>query len=90
MLDINKCIWITGASTGIGKTLALKLAREGFKVAASARSIENLKKLSNESKSLKGSINIYILDRNIRKNVVTTNNKIVNTLVTKVTVIYKA
>ena len=51
MLDINKCIWITGASTGIGKTLALKLAEEGFKVAASARSLKNLKQLKNEAKS---------------------------------------
>ena len=42
MLDINKCIWITGASTGIGKALALKLASEGFNVAVSARSIKNL------------------------------------------------
>ena len=30
MLDIKKCIWITGASTGIGKNLALKLASKGF------------------------------------------------------------
>ena len=43
MLDINKCIWITGASTGIGKALALKLAGEVFTIAASARSIKNLK-----------------------------------------------
>ena len=47
MLNINNCIWITGASTGIGKTLALKLASEGFTTAASARSIKNLKKLKN-------------------------------------------
>ena len=62
MLDIKKCIWLTGASTGIGKSLALKLANEGFVVAASARSVKNLKKLEEESKSLKGSIKSYPLD----------------------------
>ena len=30
-------IWITGASSGIGKALAIKFANEGWKVAASAR-----------------------------------------------------
>ena len=67
MLDINKCIWITGASTGIGKDLALKLASEGFIVAASARSLINLKKLKDESKILKGSIEIYPLDNSFNK-----------------------
>ena len=33
----NKSIWITGASSGIGKALALKFAKEGWKVAISAR-----------------------------------------------------
>ena len=37
----NKTIWITGASSGIGKSLALKFAKEGWKVAISARR-ENL------------------------------------------------
>ncbi len=36
-----KKIWITGASSGIGKALALKFAKEGWQVAASARR-ENL------------------------------------------------
>ena len=39
MLDSKKCIWITGASTGIGKTLALKLAEEGYIVAVDIRDI---------------------------------------------------
>jgi short-subunit dehydrogenase len=38
--------WITGASTGIGRALALELARSGVKVAASARSIDKLAELA--------------------------------------------
>jgi len=38
---MKKKIWITGASSGIGKALALKFAGEGWQVAASARR-ENL------------------------------------------------
>lgn len=34
--------WITGGSTGIGRALALELARRGVKVAASARSADKL------------------------------------------------
>ena len=33
----NKTIWITGASSGIGKALAIKFAQEGWNVAISAR-----------------------------------------------------
>ena len=37
----KKVIWITGASSGIGKALAIKFAEKGWVVAASARR-ENL------------------------------------------------
>ena len=37
----KKKIWITGASTGIGKDLAIKFAKSDWRVAASARR-ENL------------------------------------------------
>ena len=30
----NKVIWITGASSGIGKALAIKFANEGWNVAS--------------------------------------------------------
>ena len=76
MLNIKKCIWITGASTGIGRSLALYLAGKGFIVAASARSVKNLKKLKEDSKLLKGKIYTYSLDIRLRNNVISTFNKI--------------
>ena len=42
----NKVIWITGASSGIGKSLAIKFANEGWQVAVSARRENLLKKLN--------------------------------------------
>ena len=44
----DKTIWITGASTGIGKALAIKFSDNGWNVAASARR-ENLLKELEES-----------------------------------------
>ena len=52
----NKTIWITGASSGIGKSLALKFSQEGWKVAISARR-ENL--LDEISKSNEGLILVF-------------------------------
>ncbi len=40
-----KTAWVTGASTGIGRDIALQLAAAGVKVAASARSLEKLEAL---------------------------------------------
>tara|TARA_B100000700_G_scaffold139199_1_gene155278 strand:- start:503 stop:1258 length:756 start_codon:yes stop_codon:yes gene_type:complete len=44
---MTKNIWITGASSGIGKALAIKFAKEGWQVAASARRENLLKDLNN-------------------------------------------
>lgn len=54
--------WITGASSGIGRELALRLAREGCSVAASARRREELESLSADAKGLPGKIVPYPLD----------------------------
>ncbi len=48
-----KNIWITGASSGIGKALAIKFANEGWQVAASARRESLLKELSNQYTNIK-------------------------------------
>ncbi len=41
-----RVVWITGASTGIGRQLAAQLAKAGVIVAASARSAEKLKDIA--------------------------------------------
>lgn len=41
----GKVAWITGASSGIGRAVALRLADEGWQVAVSARSVEPLSEL---------------------------------------------
>ena len=37
MLENQKKVWITGASSGIGRSTAEKFAKEGWQVAISAR-----------------------------------------------------
>ena len=43
---MTKNVWITGASSGIGKALAVKFATEGRQIAASARRENLLKELN--------------------------------------------
>lgn len=54
--------WITGASTGIGRAVALELARHGTVVAASARNVENLNSLSAEATAAGGKVVVFPLD----------------------------
>ena len=49
---MSKNVWITGASSGIGKALAIKFASEGWQVAASARRENLLKNLSNQNPNI--------------------------------------
>ena len=49
MPENQKKIWIVGASTGIGKATAEKFAREGWKVAISARREDLLKNISKDN-----------------------------------------
>ena len=54
----KKVIWITGASSGIGKAVAIKFAENGWTVAASARR----EKLLNELKQINENIHPFPLD----------------------------
>ncbi len=57
MLENQKKIWVTGASSGIGKAVAEKFANEGWRVAVSARRKDILEKMSE-----KPNISSYQLD----------------------------
>jgi short-subunit dehydrogenase len=50
----DKVIWITGASSGIGKAMAFEWVRLGYKVALSSRRKELLDKVAEEIKHLGG------------------------------------
>ena len=50
---MNKVVWITGASSGIGKSLALKFAKEGWRVAISARRENLLNEISESNEKIK-------------------------------------
>ena len=60
---MSKKIWITGASSGIGKSLAIKYANEGWQVAASARR-ENLLQDLNKNNSNIYSFPLDVKDEN--------------------------
>ena len=57
-----KIAWITGASSGIGRALALKMASEEWTVAATARSVASLTRLADEAKMLPGTIYPFAAD----------------------------
>lgn len=55
-------VWITGASTGIGRELAIAMAKAGWTVAATARSADKLVALEEESQGWKGRIHAFPAD----------------------------
>src|SRR5690606_9070676 len=50
--EIRDVVWITGASSGIGRALALRMARGGYRVAATARRAGELEALAQEADGL--------------------------------------
>ena len=54
----ERVAWVTGAGSGIGRGLALRLARDGWTVAVSARSVSDLDSLAAESERIR----VYPMD----------------------------
>ena len=73
MSENQKKIWITGASSGIGKALAEKFALEGWKVAISARRKEILDEMAKRE-----NISSYPLDVTNQNQIKEVFSKIIN------------
>ena len=54
--------WITGASSGLGRALALRMASEGWQVTASARSGDQLQSLAALAAAFPGAVHALPLD----------------------------
>lgn len=55
----GKCVVVTGASSGIGRKIALDFAKEGATVIAVARRLERLEEIAKEAESFAGKILPY-------------------------------
>lgn len=76
MKKIQAGIWITGASSGIGKSTAIEFAKIGAKVFASARRISELERINTELESDKLSVEIFPCNVASQSNVDQTVKKI--------------
>lgn len=75
-MDKTKGIWITGASSGIGRATAIEFARTGFNVFVSSRKTSELERLNDELEKEKLSVQIYPCNVASNQNVDQTFKKI--------------
>ena len=67
---------VTGASQGIGRAVALRLAKEGVRVVLVARSGDKLETLATEIRGRGGEAEVEQCDMSCRASVVTMVNKV--------------
>ncbi len=65
----NKVVLLTGASSGIGKAMAILFAKEGAKVVAVARREDKLKEIADQAKDFSGEIVACEGDVSIQKDI---------------------
>ena len=58
----NKTILITGASSGIGKSLALELSSKGYELILSSRNIDLLNDVADNVSKLGGKVHVIQMD----------------------------
>lgn len=75
----DKVVVVTGASSGVGREIALLFAKEGAKVVAVARRVERLADLEKQSKKLAGEIVAFAGDVSIEE----TNEKMIDFAISK-------
>jgi short-subunit dehydrogenase len=66
---MNQVAWITGAGKGIGRNLAFVLAKQGWRVAVTSRTMSDLENLKNECEHFAGNIEIYPSDITLDVNI---------------------
>ena len=79
MLLEGKVAVVTGASSGVGREIALLFAKEGAKVVAVARRVERLAELEKQSEALAGEIVAYAGDISVEE----TNEKMIDFAIEK-------
>ena len=75
----NKVAVVTGASSGVGREIALLFAKEGAKVVAVARRAERLAELEEQGKAFKGEIVAFAGDVSLEE----TNEKMIDFTIEK-------
>ena len=70
-------VWITGASSGIGKAMAFEWARLGYRVVLSARRKELLDEIASEIKNAGGQALVVPVDIMVEKSIETAVQNII-------------
>lgn len=65
MNDKRKIVWITGASSGIGKAIALEMLSQGYQLILSGRNVDSLNEIAAETDALVLPFDVTELSQNL-------------------------